>query len=234
MRPSPARAETNSGLSVHLAGRKYQTLLAASLILLLAYPYLDDSARGQLLLDLMVGAVLVAAWFSVTQRRHLRTVGFALLIPALLGAFWPVTALHPVPHLIGLGFTALFFAFVTISIFIAVFSREEVTTDTLFGAVCVYVLLGLVWSNIYILAETIAPGSFNLDTANALTYRELMALFVYFSFTTLTTAGYGDVTPATDWVQSFAIIEQGMGVLYVAIMVARLVGMYRRQNKEVK
>ncbi len=95
------------------------------------------------------------------------------------------------------------------------------------GAVCVYLLVGMTFGNLYDLIETLQPGSFqvNVDTAglSGIGWRTL----IFFSFMTLTTIGLGDVTPVTTQAQSLVLIEGVIGVLYVAVLIARVVGSTR-------
>ncbi len=90
----------------------------------------------------------------------------------------------------------------------------------------VYLLIGITFGSLYDLVETIEPGSFRLNfygTDDTVGFRRLL----FFSFMTLTSIGYGDITPATDQAQSLAILEGVAGVLYVAVLVARVVNAYR-------
>lgn len=88
-------------------------------------------------------------------------------------------------------------------------------------------LSGLTWASVDILIDTMQPGSFHVShsqhSGDAMTYSD----FLFFSFATLTTLGYGDITPITTQARSFAIVEAVYGVLYSAILIARLVGLYR-------
>lgn len=105
-----------------------------------------------------------------------------------------------------------------------IFLSRSVTRDVLYAATAVYLLLGALFVPIYGLLETVQPGSFvdsaNLDVAIQWQY------FIYFSYTTLTTVGYGDFLPLSPWARSIANLEAVIGVLYIAIMMARLVSLY--------
>ena len=94
--------------------------------------------------------------------------------------------------------------------------------DTLSGAVSVYLLIGITFGQLYDLVETLWPGCFVANLANGETLGWSQLLF--YSFMTLTTVGYGDITPAIDATRSLAILEGTIGVLYVAILIARLIG----------
>jgi hypothetical protein len=102
-----------------------------------------------------------------------------------------------------------------------VFARGRVTANRLMGAVTVYILLGVLWNQIYDLLEAVHPGSFNFgpDFSGISIDSSLM----YFSFITLTTVGYGDATPAMPFAHSMAVLEALVGQLYLAILIGRLV-----------
>ena len=99
------------------------------------------------------------------------------------------------------------------------FSRGRVTHDTIATAVCAYFLLGFAWMWLYTAAEHFNPDAFGRPT------KESGDLF-YFSFVTLTTLGYGDLTPKLPVVRSLAILEAVVGQMFVAIVLARLVALY--------
>ncbi|MGH7260601.1 MAG: ion channel, partial [Nitrospiraceae bacterium] len=106
-----------------------------------------------------------------------------------------------------------------------IFSPAAMTTDKLYGAASAYLLLGVLWAYMYVLLEQIYPGSFAIAGAPlaAATLPDLL----YFSFTTFTTTGFGDIVPVLRHAQMLAILEQVTGVLFVAILIARLTGIYQ-------
>jgi Ion channel len=90
------------------------------------------------------------------------------------------------------------------------------------------ILLGVAWASLYGLADNLIPGSFMIDggrsdAAHPPTWKDL----VFFSFTTLTTTGYGNSVPVAPHAQSLAILEQLTGTFYVAVLIARLAGLYQ-------
>jgi hypothetical protein len=115
----------------------------------------------------------------------------------------------------------LFYAYTTVVILLHVLKDREVTADTLCGAVCVYLLMGMTWMMAYVLLEGTQPGSF-ASPETALNWSDLL----YYSFATLTTVGYGDVAPLTSKARSLSFLEAVFGVLYVAVLISRLVGAY--------
>jgi|GEM_PF-915779 len=111
------------------------------------------------------------------------------------------------------------------------FSGERVTSDKLFGAITVYFLLGVLWTTLYQIVEVIQPGSLLWSSGEHLmNYYQVQ----YFSFTTLCTLGYGDIVPTTKLTMALSNLEAIIGALYLAILVARLVGLYTAQASRDK
>jgi hypothetical protein len=110
-----------------------------------------------------------------------------------------------------------------------VFRSREITTESLAGAICAYLLIGALWADVFSILETVRPGSFSSVTAtsDAVTAVESarlqVAQFSYFSFVTLSTLGYGDITPLTRPARNLAALEAIFGQLYLAFLIARLV-----------
>jgi hypothetical protein len=128
-------------------------------------------------------------------------------------------------------FTA-FYAFTTVAVFIEVIRTRRVTSDTMYGAVCVYLLVGMTFGSLYDLIETIHPGSFQINVETAVPAEIRWRTLIFYSFMTLTTIGLGDVTPTTVQAQSLTSIEGVIGVLYLAVLIARIVGIYARRTSD--
>lgn len=115
------------------------------------------------------------------------------------------------------GITCIFFLMTVISLSRRLFSTRRVSADTIKGAICAYLLIGFLWSILYALCERLLPGSFVCTHTQDIK-------FVYFSFTTLTTLGYGDIVPVGQAAGVLTNIEALTGQVFLAILVARLVG----------
>jgi voltage-gated potassium channel Kch len=103
-----------------------------------------------------------------------------------------------------------------------VYRSGPVTHHRILGAVAVYLLLGLVWANAYALLQNLRPDAF----AGTLNEAFISQTWIYYSFVTLTTMGYGDITPVHPAARSLAIAEAVTGQLYIAITLARLVSLH--------
>ncbi len=137
---------------------------------------------------------------------------------------------NPAPRVVSTAFFALFFLLITVVIIRHILSVPKVTSDTIFGAICAYLVLGMVWTMVYSLLEILAPGSFlhggeSVAIAFNGTGEPAISNFIYYSFVTLTTLGYGDITPGTSPAAALSSLEAVTGQLYLAILIARFVGL---------
>src|SRR6202011_2827533 len=114
-----------------------------------------------------------------------------------------------------------------VSILAYVLHSGRVTSDKIFAPICVYLLLGFVWSYAYALLDDMQPGSIadSPETGRTDDVGRIMQLR-YFSFAPLTTLGYGDILPRSSTARTMATLEAVMGQIYLAVLVARLVGLH--------
>ena len=206
--------------------RRTAILLGCLLLIVLGYPYLDATRIDS---DVFYGILVVTsigALYAAAAERRMVRVGTALTVPMIIGMWWPLESAAPLRH-VGLVCEAALFFLVAFAIGRQVLRNEEVTEDTLSGAACVYLFLGLAWTALYLLIEERHPGSFTFKATQTRPAEMIWPDLLYFSFTTLTTTGYGDICPLSDQARSVALLEHMIGVLYIAIVVARLVALYR-------
>jgi hypothetical protein len=208
---------------------RFAIVLAASLLLAVAQPLasglLGDDGSFDVFFSLLIGAVMLLV---LEEREHRRTaVAFGLI--SIFGTWTGYgmggsagRALFVGSHLLA----ACVFAFALYRILRAVLVKQA-SGDAVFGAVCGYLLLGVIWALVYSAVETATPGSFTLATSShtpTVVERLDRGLLSYYSFITLATVGYGDVTPSTPLARTLAWIEAITGQFYLAILVAGLVG----------
>jgi voltage-gated potassium channel Kch len=123
-------------------------------------------------------------------------------------------------------------------ILLSITKNNKVTTDTIYGAICVYLLIGIIWLELFSIVEMIEPGSFLSGGENVVKLtgefhsRPGFNNLLYFSFVTLTTLGYGDIAPATPLAKALSSLEAVVGQLFIAVLIARLVGMHIVHSSE--
>ena len=230
MKPELPSTESDEGLAQLLTGYGPCTLLLLSLLaLLLIYPYLENTATSRIILGILYSCILVGAVYVVGRHRRTFAVGGTLaLVSVGLQLSYFVTDDIWLYRLTGVSHVA-FLLFTIAGIAGYVLRKGTITADKLHGALAAYIMLAFLWAFIYALIESLVPGSFSLEGAH-ITSRDAFFRLFYFSFTTLTTTGYGDIVPLTDKARSVAMIEQFIGVFFVAVVIARLAGFYPAQK----
>jgi len=228
MTPASWRGSTAAAALRLLAGRFTWTTIAL-LILALAVNAIPQDALRELIVDLIFTVLVFFAVWTVGRRLRLVTVFLAL--PVLIGQ-WTLH-LHD-SHLLRVmvfGIITVFFAFLTLVILFAVL-RDRVTADTIVGAVCVYFLLGVTWGTAYSLLVLVSPDALSISDhlARAAGWAPpkspINPLMQYYSFTSLTTQSYGDITPVSGGARILSVLEGLTGQLYPAVLIARLVGVH--------
>jgi len=205
---------------------KFLFLLLSILLFFVLRPFIEGYARIGFLLDLFFSFILFSGVYAVSEKKvHFIIVLFIALAEFVIA--WSMNFVE-VPSLVMVrdSLSILLFAYLMIIILAHVFRQDVVTTDLIMGAVCVYFFLGLMWAFVFSLLESVQPGSFLMGQGEPPHRSE----FVYYSFVTQTTLGYGEITPLTPPARSLAILEAIFGQFYVAILIARLVGIHISQS----
>jgi Ion channel len=206
-----------------LLERRCFFLFMALLSLLVALPFLAETAHGRMILMLVNVTVMLTAVAAVGRSRFSFVIALTLVMPALAFRFLALGSSLPEYSALSSGFNALFYAFVLADLLHYVLRRDVMTGDKLYGAVSAYILVAILWANLHGVLQHVYPGSYAVGgTAKSLDMPEL----IYFSFTALTTAGFGDITPQLIQSRFLTIMEMLTGVMYIAILIARLTGVY--------
>jgi hypothetical protein len=229
-RPNGREDRTGSGLRFLRRVRLPNAwLLAALVALVLIYPFLDDNAVGHAAIAIFDLAILMLALRAARAGGYETRLGWVLVIPAMLlhagGAF----GFNDVVYAAGLIAQAAFHAFIVSCLMRYMLRDEIMTVDELFAAAGLYVSMAFVFAYLYTFIEFLTPGAFYINPSNnpdgLVRWWELL----YFSFTCLTSVGFGEITPVDDHARSLVMIEQMVGVLYLALIISRLVTMQSRR-----
>jgi voltage-gated potassium channel len=203
----------------------FMTLLAVVMVI----PLVQAERWGRFLVEAALTGVLIASLWTVRDERKERRWTFGLALPALLVGWVAVAFPHPMVQSLGQTFLILFMVYVTVVLVRYVAVARQVTRDTLFAAFGAYMLIGLVFAVLYVIADSLQPGSLGLGE-HPLGQASPMSAATYLSFVTITTLGYGDITPAFGLAASLAPVEALLGQIFMAALVARLVGLYTTQQ----
>ena len=205
--------ETDRGLSIFL-------FLLLALIFVVPAAGLTGPV-GRAVIDVVFTLLMLAGVAAVSRQKTSTRVVSGVAVTGLalrwFGQFVPSESMEVIIALSGVA-SLVTLAYVVLA---QVFRAGPVTRHRIMGAIAVYLLLGLAWGEAYFALALGAPGSFSLASSATLNPQNWM----YYSFVTLTTVGYGDITPVSSVARSLAILEALTGQLYPAILLARLVAL---------
>lgn len=199
-------------------------LFAALLVLLILVPFLEDSTRGRIVLNIVNVVILFAAAVAVSDSRVCFAIAVILGTASIAFQVTAFASWEPQMLLLSRGCSAAFY-FLTVSYLLTyVLRREVLTLDKLYGAASVFIMLGVLWGYFYSIMLQFYPGA--LAAGGTPILETKVSELIYFSFAVLTTTGFGDITAVHPVTRMLSVLEQVVGVLFIAILIARLAGTY--------
>ena len=214
---------------------RYAVLLASLFIYIILSSLLPRGTWGAAILDIIFLILVLSVVFEVARLRSLFSILGLFGLTAVLGHgfyyFCPGKALGWIILSIS---SILFIAAAIVRVSRDVLNSRTVKGDTIRGAIIIYLFIGALFTSVFVLTETLIPGSFhvtnNAGQPSAYSMHHISRLFGYFSMVTLTTLGYGDIVPVKELSRTLAWIEAFIGQVYLAVIIARLVGIYITQS----
>jgi len=214
-----------------MAAREYRwrhlALLITILLLFVTAPFVVSLHDGILIMTVISVTVLVAGSYALSERKYLFAVAIVLSAITIAGTALLLAFQQPWAKLLSSSSIVVLVAFFSVTILSYVLGSGRVNADKIFAAICVYMLLGYGGSFVYSILLELQPESF-VSTSELVRndYVGRMLQLRYFSFTTLTTVGYGDIVPHSPEARTMAILEAVMGQFYLVALVGRLVGLH--------
>lgn len=225
---------------------RFVVLLAVLLLLMLSVPIahlLGPRAHPVLTrvtVTSLLAAMLLSAMFAVSESRRAVVVAGLLAAPAIVLRGLTVAVETDALLLANYALDMLFLGYVVAVILKHLFTRDCVTFDTICAALCIYLLLAVLWSDAYSLLDVLQPDAFTFTLAEdggtrPMRFGSGYSIFpLYYSFVTMTTLGYGDILPTSAAARMLAALEAILGQFYLAVLVARLVGLHIAQSRPRK
>jgi voltage-gated potassium channel len=225
--------------------RRHSLLLVAIVAFIAVRPVIGESGVARIVFSVALVALLIVALSTIqveeligerkrllAERRRRYLIGLSLAGAAVsarvLTIFWPIHAIY----LAGSVCYLLFFGFVAWQELRAVLRQRTITAEAISMSISVYLLMGITWGLLYVVIYDRHPQAFSFaGSTGSLTEQNIFPTLIYFSLTTLSTIGFGDITPVLMQARYAAVAEGIAGQFYMAILVARLVGMYMSQSK---
>ncbi len=201
-------------------------LLVALILTLVVSPIIDmyGESSHRLYLALLTTVLMISAVYAASVSRVGRIVGIVLATVWVLLAWFRLFS-DTLNATMWSDIALMILLFYVLVILIGrTVALKETDFDGMCGAVAAYFLIAAAWGVSYRVIETVAPGSFSISGQ---ILESAGSHWLYFSLTTITTLGYGDITPASPFARMWSTLEASAGVLYIALLIARLISLYR-------
>jgi len=214
-----------------IEGHGFRNLLVFLLVYVVGSPFLAPYPSLAILAHASLSVALFVAVYAVQKRQKQRSFAMALLLPLLILYWLGIYDIVPFSQLGAYLLFAVYFGLLVYSYAIQIVHSRRVTPTVLYGSFCLYLITGLFWGSLYSVLQELSPGSYSgtlLDKVQGSSFH----IFNYFSMVTLTSLGYGDITPQTPGAASLCQIEAIVGQFFTAVLVAWLVGMYMFEKQD--
>ncbi len=206
-------------------------LIFLTLYIFIVYPLLNGEVSQGGAVGVFYSLILMAG-ITATSTHHTARISIVIIAIIALASHWTNVLLSGrVDHMISTAAAAVFFALQVWHLSKRVFSSGDVNVYRILGAVAVYLVLGMLWANLYLFLYLASPDAFFFSPGTQ-SSEPPMSEMVYFSFVTLTTIGYGDIVAVHPFARSLVTLEGLVGQLYPAILIARLVTQYQQHPKK--
>ncbi len=210
-----------------LTGQKFFLLFLLLLASLVLYPYVQSGGFAYFAFRVLGSAGILIAVYAIRLRRTLLLVALLLAVPALVERMLLRQPDAGFLSILNIVLSFVFDVFIVVVIFRRVFANDQPNSETVFGALSIYLLVGFAFASIYGMVAALQPRAFYLDPLTNLHTIPDRFDFIYYSFATMTSLGAAGVTAVSAPARSLSVIEAILGVLYLAVLIARLMSAYR-------
>jgi hypothetical protein len=201
--------------------------LLANLIL---YPFAEGTGIGYYLFRTSAYAVVLLSIYAVSFRRTLLVLVIALAAPAAIHHLFLKPGDASVFSVINTVLSFIFDGLIIVVIFRKVFARGRVSAETIYGALCIYLLIGFSFAGVYGLIAAVKPNAFYMNPTLNTHLTPDRFDFVYYSFATMTSLGSAGMVAIAGQARSISVMEAITGILYLAVLISRLMAEYREHN----
>jgi hypothetical protein len=215
--------ENESGLT----GHRFFLLFLLLLGTLILHPYADANRFGYYAFRVIGTAATLISVYAAKIHRGLLIVALILAVPTLFQRILLPKANASSFLIFNMVLSFVFDLLIIVVIFRHVFAKEQASSETIFGALCIYLLVGFSFASAYGMVAAFQPNAFYLDPRTNLHLVPDRFDFIYYSFATMTSLGAAGITPVSPQARSVSVLEAILGVLYLAVLIARLMGAYR-------
>jgi hypothetical protein len=232
MAPAPLLTEVQRSRVSGVTNRRFFLLFLFLLAYLILYPYVQRRGLEYVVFRAFGLAVTLLSVYAVSFKRRFALVALIFAIPTLLQRLLLPRGDESALALLSIVFSFGFDLLIVVLIFRRVFAKHVPNTETIFGALCIYLLVGFSFGSLFDLLATVQSKAFYLDPlSNA---RQIPNRFdlIYYSFGTLSSLGAPGITPVSDQARSLSVIEAILGILYLAVLISKLMSAYQDEKDE--
>jgi hypothetical protein len=213
-----------------ITGHRFFLLFLFLLATLILFPYAEASHLGSYAFRIIGSFAIIVSVYAANVHRGLLIFAIVLAIPAIFERIvLPKVDTHSF-FIFNIALTLVFDVVIVAVIFRHVLATEQPTSETIFGALCLYLLVGFTFASVYGMIAAFQPHAFYLDPLTNLHNVPDRFDLIYYSFATMTSLGAAGITPVSAQARSFSILEATLGVLYLAVLIAGLIGAYRPKS----
>ena len=212
--------------------RKFFLLFLFLLAYLILYPYIQNRGFEYLGFRVFGVSVTLLSVYAVSFRRRFVFVALLLAIPALVQRLLLPRGDEGALALLSIALSFAFDVFTVVVIFRRVFAKHVPDAETVFGALCVYLLVGFSFANLYHMLAAVQLHAFYLDPVSNVRLVPNRFDLIYYSFGTMTSLGAAGMTPVSDPARSLSVIEAILGILYLAVLISKLMSAYQANREK--
>jgi len=213
-----------------ITGHRFFLLFVFLLATLILFPYAEASHFGSYAFRIIGSFAIVVSVYAANVHRSLLIFAIVLAIPALFERIVLPKVSTQSFFLFNIALTLIFDVVIVVVIFRHVLAAEQPTSETIFGALCLYLLVGFTFASVYGIIAAYQPRAFYMDPLTNLHNAPDRFDLIYYSFATMTSLGAAGIIPVSTQARSFSILEAILGVLYLAVLIAGLIGAYRPKS----
>jgi hypothetical protein len=200
-------------------------IILALMLVILISPFIRHTGKtGHFITTLLTALIPLTSFYALTADRKRAIIILIIAAPFVILDGMSMFFTNRYLMIAAISFATILYFYIIVLMVINLLSYRAVTADLIYCAISTYFLIGVMWGGVYIVIEGVSPGSFSgiSETGDLL----------YFSFVTLTTVGFGDIAPQSVLGKRFAVFEAAMGGIYLAVIIAMIVGRYMKMQAE--
>jgi hypothetical protein len=200
-------------------------IIFAIMLVLMVNPFIRPlGLMGHIISTLFIAMIPLSCAFAITGDRKQAIIILLIAAPFVILEGFTFFFTDRLLSVVAISFATILYFYIVFLLVKNLLSIRVVTADLIYCAISIYLLIGIMWAGIYNVVEGVSPGSFSgtSETVDLL----------YFSFVTLTTVGFGDVVPLSVLGKRLAVFEAAMGSIYMAVIIAMIVGRYMLKQLE--